>query len=60
MALTAMNPETRKVIPVTLKDGEEEEINNLMEALLGDDIETRRNMLENYMEETSYEGRISM
>lgn len=60
MALTAMNPETRKVIPVTLKDGEEEEINTLMEALLGDDIETRRNMLENYMEETSYEGRISM
>lgn len=60
MALTAMNPETRRVIPVTYNEGDEEEINSLFEALIGNDIEARRKMLDEYMHETAYEGRITM
>lgn len=60
MALTAMNPDTRKIVQVTFDEEDEEEINRLFETVLGNDIEGRRKMLDDYMHETAYEGRITM
>lgn len=60
MHLTAMNPESRRAIPVTFNEEDTEEINKLFESILGNDITGRKEMIDTYMEETASEGRISM
>ena len=49
MHKSTMSPETRRLIPVEMDD-DEEEVRNYFTALLGDDIETRRILIDEYFD----------
>lgn len=49
MALTTMNPETRRLIQVEY-NREDKNARRVLESLLGDDIESRRHMIEQYFD----------
>jgi type IIA topoisomerase (DNA gyrase/topo II, topoisomerase IV), B subunit len=49
MHKSTMAPETRRLIPVEMDD-DEEEVRNYFTALLGDDIETRRILIDEYFD----------
>lgn len=49
---TVMNPNTRRVIQVTYPE-DEEELRSLCEALLGDDLETRKSMIQAYFNQVN-------
>jgi DNA gyrase subunit B len=50
MSISTMKPETRRLIPIDFPetDAELSELNDEFKALLGDDIETRRELIETY------------
>lgn len=49
MAISTMNPSTRRLIPVEYPENDEE-VRNLFEALLGNDLEARRYLIEQYFD----------
>ena len=51
MSESTMNPLTRRLVPVEYPDeGDEQMMHELLNALLGDDIESRRELIEQYFE----------
>jgi len=51
MSESTMNPLTRRLVPVEYPDGGDEQMmHDLLNALLGDDIESRRELIEQYFE----------
>lgn len=49
MSISTMKPETRRLVPIQYVDGDEQ-LANLMNALLGDDIESRRYLINEYFD----------
>ena len=49
MSVSTMNPATRRLIPVEF-NGNDEDVHKYFDALLGDDIETRRELIDQYFE----------
>lgn len=49
MSISTMKPETRRLIPVQYVEGDEQ-LADLMNALLGDDIESRRYLINEYFD----------